>query len=193
MSSYNIYTLDYKILLICLVLNCFVSIKQRLRSWLGVSPISGKGFNDDEREQSANIRALKREQQRLREQLELEKQKFELEKLQLEIAQQRAELYEDDDEETDNNEMSMLMPLIMGLLNKNAPVAQEPQGIPASQVAKTQYTDEEIRDIITKLPRKYIKIARSMPEGTVRKLIVSHMPSVSDDTIERALIILKET
>ena len=51
--------------------------------------------------------------------------------------------------------------------------------------------DDEIKDLIKNVPNKYIKMAQTMPTETVKKIIKSQFPNISDTSIIRAVELIK--
>lgn len=79
-----------------------------------------------------------------------------------------------------------LMQFIPGLQQATAPKA--PTMKQASVIA--EISDEEIREQLSKIPKNYVAIAKKLDPAIIRSYIKKNF-SYSDDTIERAIAIIK--
>lgn len=156
------------------------------------SPKSGYTFDDEDQHHATEVKRLKAEQRKLQAEMALERQKLEFEKQKFELESLRDELYGDDEEDEQEGSSldKMLVPILMGAFVKQP--APPVDSTPVASVQKVQYTDDEIREILKQVPKHYIKLAQKMDDTTVRKFLYAQQPNVSDDTIERALKILRE-
>jgi hypothetical protein len=69
-------------------------------------------------------------------------------------------------------------------------VAAETQEVAADPLV--DLTDDQLREIIKGFDKKYIKIAKLMPDQIIFDKIAKDMPSVSDKSINRGIQILRE-
>lgn len=148
-------------------------------------------FSDEERDLSLQKRKLQAELQRQR--FELETLRLQQEKLELQdqIEQFKANLEPEEDEEGDTD--SVLMLLLSKVLGGNSPVVA--QSVSNSErvtpPTNTQHmTDEQLQAMIDSIPSKYVKIARKMDENSLKGYIKSNMPSLDEDSIHRAILLI---
>lgn len=163
------------------------------------SPISGYELDDMDRLHATQTKQLRAEMKKIQQEIQIEKQKFELDKLRAEQEQLRQELFGDDEEDEEDEEPSpeaLFLPILLNAFKPGQQPAQEQffqqQAPSKEQVQLVQYTDNEIREIMNKLPKKYIKLARNLDDNTIRKFIHSHQPGLNPETVDRALKILRE-
>lgn len=158
------------------------------------SPRSGYAFDDEDQIAATEAKRLKAERNRIMQEMALERQKFELEKLRWEQKQLYEEMAdEEDDDDDDGDDASpeaMLMSLLMAKFNQPQQ-APTPQGVPIQQVAKVHYTDEEISQILDQIPKPYLKIAKNMDDSTIQKHILAKVPNVDEDSVQRAIAMLR--
>jgi hypothetical protein len=138
-------------------------------------------------------------------------------RLDFEIAEQKSKLEEalgdDDEEEQGGGEDAMFSQLIAGILTKkpenqslanwgdsssqgeqqqagfSSPIPQSATNAPP--VSTLELSDEQIRQIIKGLPKKYIEAARGYPDFVVEGFIKQKYPQIGADTMRRALGIIK--
>lgn len=165
----------------------------RRKSKYKPSPRSGYVFDEEDQIAATEAKRLKAERNRLMQEMALERQKFELDKLRHEQAQLYAEMAGDDDEEDDDDDggpspESMLMTLLM---SKIQPTPATPQGVPVQQVSRVHYTDEEINQILESIPKPVLKLAKKMDDATLHKHILARAPNVDEDSVIRAVAMLR--
>jgi hypothetical protein len=154
-------------------------------------------FNDDDRVKAEEMKKIRYEKRRVLEEIEIEKAKFELEKAKLELEEKRAELYDlysDDDEEEEKgiNPETMLMTLLTNSMLKNqnnSGLNQNLNNFMPETIKKEEIelSDEEIDKILANFDKKVIKKATLLSDETLKKIILSNMPNLSNNTLEKAL------
>jgi hypothetical protein len=126
--------------------------------------------------------------------------------LEEEIQRAEAQLndFEDDEDDDDgvNPADAVMNPdrLLMGLLNKilSKPsltppsVAAAVPPSPPAQTAKISYTDDQIRQFKKQIPTSYQKQIFKMPDDEIVSALLDRFPDLDNDTIKRAVPILKE-
>lgn len=89
----------------------------------------------------------------------------------------------------------LITTLLMNFFKKSQDAPQTPSPQP-SQITqtpqKTKYTDDELRQIKAKIPGSYLKEIKSMGDDEITYVLMERFPNVDDDTIKRAVLILKE-
>jgi len=161
----------------------------------------GHSFNQEDRELSAEIRKGKAEIMKQKQQLELElmrlKVQKEKEELLLQIAQTKDAMSEFmEEEEPLNPDSSMQDTLMLTLLGKFlGNNSTPPQTLPQPQEApiqKIHLSDEQLKEIYEKVPRSARKIAKSFSEEQLQTYIRSYIPTIDQESLERAVIIVKQ-
>ena len=123
-------------------------------------------------------------------------------KLDYEIRKHQQLIEEDFGEEIDEAEpqedklLSNIFSQIMSNQNKqqsldtfNAPgLANDFQNSP---VADSQMSDREINNLIDNVDKKYIDMARKMPNSVIKSFIKKQYPDIDEQTINRAITILR--
>ena len=165
------------------------------------SPRSGYEFTEDDQIHATETKRLKAEQRRVMAEMSLARQKMELDRLRWEQQKLRDEMDdEDDDEDEDSDDDSQANALLLGILapilsSRGAPTdpaaTNNIQGVPVSAVREVNFTDDEIRQLLSEMPKTQLKIAKKLDDSTIEKFILSKQPNVSHDTVSRAIRILK--
>ena len=160
-------------------------------------------ISDDERTLAAEVKHAKAEIAREKARLELELMRLRVEKekteLQAQIENARdalAEFRESADDETGDSADSILMALLTQILNKNPPNSMGGGGNVAisreSTPPQQHLTDAQINDIWQSMPHAAQKVARKLPDEQLKIYIKSNLPNIDDDSINRAIILIKE-
>jgi hypothetical protein len=154
-------------------------------------------FSDDERESGLEIQKLKREQKKLKETMEVEKLKLEVDMLRAEIDEKRSELYDDDEDVEPQDLMNpdaLFMSLIGKILGGNMQVQQPMNPVPISTpvVAKKSLSNEELLELKKAIDPKHLKLIKVAPKEILESEIRKRLPEVDDDTITRAMAMLKQ-
>jgi hypothetical protein len=170
----------------------------------------GYNFSDEEREFGAEIRAKNKEIKllKLEREKELEILKYEKDRLRLkaEINELKDELqpeYEEDepmqDNQTDNTFNNLLGTVAMAMMQKNQP--QHTNNLQSSNPPQTNsknnddgklsLNDEQLKDIISEIPKKYLILAKTMPDDTIKQYIRGKYPELDEETINRGIKIVK--
>jgi hypothetical protein len=151
-------------------------------------------------EHSLEVRRNEAELRRLRHQVKVEEQRLQIADLRAQLDEYRPD---DDNENASTGGLSpenMLMTIIANALtspkapgasaefSQNPPILTDERsgGAPGAEL-----TDEQIKEIINKLPKNQVKIARSMPDPIIKDYLKKNFP-YDDSTINRAILILKE-
>lgn len=154
------------------------------RTSKGESPISRHVLTDEERESGYQLRAMRMEQKRMQQEIALMREQSRLEEARSDLEDMRSRMYGDDDEEEEDDSLTkMLLPILMA--GKQQP--QQQQTTPV----QVNLTDDEIKNIIAQVPKKYLKLAKKMDNSTIEKYIRMQQPNVSQDTINRAISMVK--
>ena len=157
-------------------------------------------------------------QEKQEQRLEFEKRKREIElstiekraelekaKLEYDIKDHQARIQEDfgddEEEESDSSDINNMMAgLLGGILTKSDP--QQAQKLEQQTTLQTpvmasetsglvEFSDEEIKIILSSIDKKYLKMAKLMPDSTIKQLIKSKYANISEDSLNRAIVIVK--
>lgn len=163
-------------------------------------------FTDEDRETSSEIRNAKKELELLKIQRENELHKLRMEKAKLELQEEINELkglYDDVEEYSDNEDggVSELIKILVPLFVKNqtpaSVVVSPPQvnnsdaSITSSEPQKRSIPDEQLQDIWKNTPAIAKKFAKNASDDSLKVLLIKQLPDVDDDTIARALKIIR--
>lgn len=148
--------------------------------------------------QNITLKAKERQLRRL-------KQKLEEREMEAEIAELEAELYGEEEESEESPMALMQSPeaLLMSIISQAALKRQSPAAettsnafnsnpLSTSSAAGVKITDEEIRQFKSKLPKAALKYLKKSTDEELEAQIKSRLPNIDDDTIDRAIIILRE-
>lgn len=158
-------------------------------------------FTDAENEAAIELHKsaaeIKRQKQAL--DLELYKLRMEAEKLdlqrQIESAKQALEdLTGDYEEETSGSADNVLIGLLTAIMSKNnltSPGLNAAADSHNTQPTPQHLTDAELNNIWDNLPSKAQKYARKMNDSSLSAFIKGQMPALDDDSIKRAVLIVR--
>ena len=160
---------------------------------------SGHTLTDEDREASLATRKAKAELKKI----ELDIAKTQLESKKMEARADLEALRDTLYPPTETTEESRWEQIIMGLLsgmNKSQPVAGSNTSTMQSEVipphsqepATMSIDDEELRNILDTIPKKYIKMGKKMSDEQLTTYIKNHLPLADDDTVSRAIAIVRE-
>lgn len=158
-------------------------------------------FDDEEREISKEITRKKAELRKLQleredglHKLEIEKKKLELQK-QIEETKYALEEFEEDDYEDDYEEDNpmdtTIKNFLSGILLKsqnntaNSNITPESNGVVLS--------DEQLKTIWNNTPQQYKLISKQMNDEQIKTFIKQQMPTANEETLNRALYIVRNT
>lgn len=151
---------------------------------------TGHTLSDDDRERSAETRRQNAELKKII----FDTRKIELEALKLEkeadIQDLRNELFPQDDEDEENNiEDTLLMSILTPLISK----LQQPQETPI-QTDKTSVSMDNvaIKEVLAKLPKQYLKMGKKLPPEQLTGIIKQQIPLLDEESVIRAIKIIKE-
>jgi hypothetical protein len=155
-------------------------------------------FTDEDRDVSAELRRQKAELSKLKmeKDAELYKLKIEREKLALldEIDDLKAAMNETDDYADGTGGGSDIDKLLLGILApillKSKEVTTPPQKAPAA--TPSNITIEQLREIWENLPGKTRSIARNVSDDTLKAYIRAQMPALDEETINKAVVVVRE-
>lgn len=154
----------------------------------GASPRSGYRFTDEDHEASAEIRRMRHERKKLQEQIELRREEQKLRELEEELS----EYDEEEEEKPADNADALLLQILAPVLSRG--VAQ-PSSAPSPVVQSTeqyvQFTDDEIRQTLKQFGKSKLKMAKAMPDDTLRKFVRAQIPTIHPESEIRALHILR--
>jgi len=149
-------------------------------------------LTDDDRAVSAEIRRNKLEIARADKELRI-----------LEIEREKAMIQADLNDLMDDGGEDPMTAMLMTLLapklkemipamipNKLANSENSPQSV-GPQIAGTNLSDEQLKKIYDRLPGHIKKQARNMPDEEIRTFIVASLPAIDEDTINRAVTLVK--
>lgn len=137
-------------------------------------------LNDDARQKSIEMRELKAEMRHAKNMLELKQQ---IGMLQSAIAE--------DSGKSNNLEDELLSGLLGNLFAAKQPQEQKTKEINNNNLIAVELTEEEIRDLLSKIPKKYLKLGKKLNDETMKKLIASHLPGLGINTYNHIMEIYK--
>jgi len=145
-------------------------------------------FTDEEREISADIRRQKAEISRMKLERENLVHKMEMDKKMLELKTEIAELkgIDEDDEQPQDDFGSLIQ-----MLNMMGGNQQQPQQFQQQQPQKISLTDEQLKKIWEDLPAAAKSFSKKSSDETIKTMIVSNMPHIDEDSIHRALALVR--
>jgi len=169
------------------------------RRVFGLKQSPGFPFDDRDREASMAMRQSRAELTRLKNELEKQRLMLEHEKeklrLEVDIEEQRQHLEDltgSEDEEPAEQSGSVADGMLMMLAQKIlTPAAAQPPTTQQPTSTTTSMSDEQLREILETVPSKYLKLARSMSDDSLRGIIVSRLPGIDADTCNRAIRMVK--
>lgn len=136
--------------------------------------------------------------QKIKHELETQKRMddLEMEKLKLDIEDQRADMQDEEVNGDGEPGWPDLIKFLNNLLEKKGETSpggstDPAPGLPPATMPglEKDLTDEQIRDLISKIDPTYIDMAKSLPKKTVRSFIQKKYP-ISNKSIDRALEII---
>lgn len=107
--------------------------------------------------------------------------------LQDQIEDMKTELYGDVEEEGGINEEQLLLQILSPFMGNSQMIKQKE----ATMSQAVQLSDEEIKQILNQFPTRSVQMFSRLPEETQRKAILMRFPNVSDDTLTRAIQLIK--
>lgn len=151
------------------------------------------GFDEDARALAAERRKMNTEYENRRKELELAKMELEYElkmkKLEAEIAE-----YADEDEPDDID--GMFKTFITQSLNKRtvqgAAIVPHQTDISPPNPARVSISNEQFKEYWDSLGGIKQKIAKMMSDDQLKGLIVSKIPNIDDDSLNRAIFMVRE-
>jgi hypothetical protein len=168
----------------------------------------GYDFTDSDRDASAELRAKRKEIEMLKLERENELHKLKIERQRLELMQEIDELKNiyaesDEDDGTESSTELELIKMFAPMLIKNnqntpningtaAPLAPNPpqtQTAPSAQ--HVHLTDEQLNEIWNNTPKMAKMFAKKSNDDVVRTTIKSQINNIDDDSVERALKIIR--
>jgi len=145
-------------------------------------------FTDEEREISADIRRQKAEISKMKLERENLIHKMEMERKMLELKAEITELkgIDGDDEQPQDDFRSLIQMLAMMGGNQ-----QQPQQFQQQQPQKISLTDEQLKKIWEDLPAAAKSFSKRSSDETIKSLILSNMPNIDDDSMQRAISLVR--
>jgi len=180
-------------------------LKPKLASIQGKKPRDPRqnhDFTAEDTELAVEIRRSNAEIRKKKQELELsllelknEKEKVELQADIAEAKQILAEVNGEGSEEGSSEDLLLveLFKLLGG--RKDSPLLQGPQDPGAGAVtagSSPKYSDQDLRDYISRIPAGYREMAKKMPPDQLIELIKGLQPGMDQETIDRGIRILKE-
>jgi hypothetical protein len=151
-------------------------------------------FDSEDRELSLKLRRQRAELKTLELQRESELQRLEYERKKFQLMDELDELkgvYEEvSEEEPSNNSDNMLMTLLASILAKkevSPPLIQPPT------TSEINLSDEQIKSYIASIPKVALKIGKSWNDEQLTNFILSNMPNLNKDSINRIITILRNS
>jgi len=148
------------------------------------------------RQRNAELKKIRQDIESMRLQHELEEERASLDDLKDELYGVSEEL-EDGELSPDNLLMQLLQKFMMsGKFNLPGMQTQKtiqtenafsPELEHLNTASKVQFTDEEIDNLISMVPKKYMKQVKKMDDVGLRKVIHSQIPNCQEETIERII------
>jgi hypothetical protein len=158
-------------------------------------------FDDEDRRASAVIRRARQEAELSRIRMEQEINNLRLKQEQIRLQQDIEDMMADDDEDYDNDDkdlqmMRMFKPAIDALSRKIAPEYSPNKASSLSQVSenppsKEDLSNEELKQIWSMTPKLYRDRAKTFSDSQIKIFVSSQFPNWSDDTISRAVAIVR--
>lgn len=165
-------------------------------SWFkGKDPRHNHEFNDGDRSAAADITNQKARLKKLEMQKEHEIKMMELEARELELEQELADLQGDDEEfDEEDSADALLVKLLQPILQRAHSVSPSSHaaGLPASPSPAQTMTDDQLRKIFEDLPVHLKSAARVSSDDRIQEAILNQYPGVDQDTLERAVKIVRE-
>lgn len=161
-------------------------------------PRQNHDFTPEDTELAVEIRRSNAEMRKKKQELEMsllelrnQKEKIEL---QADIAEAKAILAEvEEGSESSSTEDKLLVELFQLIKGSPLPMgSQDPAAPEVTAGSSPKYSDQDLRDYISRLPANYRKMAREMPQDQLIELIKSLQPGMDQETIDRGIRILKE-
>ena len=180
----------------------FLGLDIRLTKNRGRSRVSGYALTDEDREDATAVKRIKQQQRMIERESNLMREKMRLEQIRSDYLQLKNDLTPEIEEEEDDANAMLMSVLLPALMSKFQPqttpdpfsIQQQtaPEvGIPASAVSQVTLSDEQIKELINSQPKQVLKFAKKSDDATLRKLMYSHMPGMAPETIDKAIIILR--
>lgn len=161
------------------------------RKQKGASSRSGYALTEEDRESGYALRQLRTEQKRMQQEIALLREQARLEDARADLEETRRQLYGEDEEDDDGfSPEALLAPLLLKALSPTPNTEQ--QGIPASTVSKIHYTDEELKTLLSGVPKHIKVLAKKIDEQTIRKNILGYQPNIDEDSLQRAVLLIKQ-
>jgi len=154
---------------------------------------TGHDLDDDDRQTSlelrrknASLKAIEQERRNTLAQIQLETAQYELQRL-------REDMQDDAEEEEPQDAMSALMPVILAkFLGGGVQNPQQQTAVtPSATDCKVELTDNQISDILSKIPNKQKKILLSMQDDSIRAIAKSYLGNLSEGSTDRCLKALR--
>lgn len=139
--------------------------------------------------------------------ISLKRKKLELDEkiLEYKIKDQEEKIREDfesydDEEETDDQDQSMLKmfaPAIAGMMNKqnippnNPPTEAVITSTQTSSSVGVTFSDEEISELYKSLPAVYKSVAKTMTDDQIKNFIKGKYPNVAEECLNRMILRIK--
>jgi len=103
------------------------------------------------------------------------------------------QVYGDDNDNSDDydNDDNVEDKLFGRLIDRAFPVESQESKLPNSVKNKTSFTDEEIEEMLSMFKQSHIEKARKMSPQSLSKLIRSQIPNIDDDSLRRAVGMIK--
>lgn len=182
-----------------------ISLNMGFISWLfrrkELPPNVNHTFSNEDRELSLTLRRMKAEIKQLELEREKIKAQIEKEKYLAELEDLKAQLYEDIPTEPEHhglNPDTLLTTFLLNLLNKGTIVGNPPStsttpnSLTYNSPAPLELTPEQIKEIISKVPKQYLKIAKTLTDEQLKRLILGQIPNLSEPSLTFAISLIRE-
>ena len=160
-------------------------------------------FDELDREISQEYRQKKAELQQLKLERENELHKLRIEREKLMLIDEINELkgmYEEEEEEQPNKTEDVILTAILGAIanKKNNQTETNPTETPSSMnsmqsVGGVSLSNDELQHLWENVPNNYKRIARKMDNASLAAYLKTQLPNANTDSINRAIMIIKET
>lgn len=167
-------------------------------SWIKrKDPRANYAFDDVDRQRSAEIKKRQAEIRKAEMELEHEIKLRELEVRKMELEDRLSEFDEEDDDEDDEEQDPadvMLMTILRPVFEKLSAGMAQPATTPPTAAAPvpTSMSDDQIRTLWNSQDPRVVAAAKFSTPDKIEEYLVKNYPGVDDDTIERAIKIIKE-
>jgi len=145
-------------------------------------------FDEKDREISSEIRRKNAEIKQKEQELKLKtiqlEQEIKQRELELKLAELESQFEEDSPDVEENNPDSMLMAMMAGIMQNKQ---QSPISENKPVVQELNLSEEQIKEMVDKIPKMYRKIANTWNDEQLTNFIKGQIPNISNNSISIAI------